>query len=309
MKVEKKLKRGLPDISPLFLKEEMSSPAPIKKPVDDSVCSPKNPEAQIQSRGFVSLGIFPFGDEVESSHLRILLKQFSLLTNEVTIVSPYLEKNARSLWGGRMNFREHDGREFLCESSLEHVRVTTLSWEKLRGVMRLDRLQEHQTAAFARHNSLKRSFQISEQAEQGRIPFVVLDVSPEGGVESTIRLNLERETIHMVDQCILMVGGSSDSLRQAYEWLKFSTSEHPKLISSLLICGTHVENHWEFIFEKFHEFVSRFLGYELEFLGWISGQATQMNSDLLLELGTSPGLSHIKTQLGLLLAESESLAA
>ena len=122
-----------------------------------------------------------------------------------------------------------------------------------------------------------------------------------------VPINAGRDMLRFADQCIIMVEGSSDSLRQAYEWIKFSASERPMLRNLLLVCGVRAESYGAFVFEKFHEMAAHFLGYELEFFGWMSKEQITMNWDSLFETKKSSVLHFLKTQLHSVLSQPEQI--
>ena len=91
-----------------------------------------------------------------------------------------------------------------------------------------------------------------------------------------------QDRLHLLDHCVLVVEADANNLTEAYEWLRVSAPEHPGSLYSLLLVGRGAGALWEFIYERFHEMATRFLDRELGFLGWIENGATNVYSDFLL---------------------------
>lgn len=99
---------------------------------------------------------------------------------------------------------------------------------------------------------------------------------------STEFSQLDRNHLHVLDHYVLVIEADVNRLTEAYEWLRMSVPEHPGSLYSLLLIGRGAEALWEFIYERFHEMVLRFLGREVGFFGWIENGVVHVYADFLL---------------------------
>ena len=91
--------------------------------------------------------------------------------------------------------------------------------------------------------------------------------------------------LELIDHCILVTSPDSDQLMQTYHQIRYCLSKNQLVRCSILLVGHGSETLWEFVYERFNEIVSKFLGCDLGFLGWIEHGNMQLNPELLLEKG------------------------
>ena len=89
----------------------------------------------------------------------------------------------------------------------------------------------------------------------------------------------------LMDHCVFIVSPDSNQLIETYEQVKHCLRQNKFARYSLLLAGRHAEALWEFVYGRFNEIVSRFLGCDLGFLGWVEGKEMHLNPELLLEEG------------------------
>lgn len=109
---------------------------------------------------------------------------------------------------------------------------------------------------------------------------------------SDIRLSL----LELLDHCIFALS-SDTKLPQVYEVMKMALSRNPALHYSFLLVGNNAERLSEIIYERFSEIISHHLGHHLEFLGWMEHYRQCLNPDLLKEGADSAFVHYSKTHL------------
>lgn len=111
-------------------------------------------------------------------------------------------------------------------------------------------------------------------------------------LHSDIRLSL----LELLDHCIFAMS-SDTKLPQVYEVMKMALSRNPALHYSFLLVGNNAERLSEIIYERFSEIVSHHLGHHLGFLGWMEDQKQHLNPDLLTEEADSAFVHYSKKHL------------
>ena len=109
---------------------------------------------------------------------------------------------------------------------------------------------------------------------------------------SDIRLSL----LELLDHCIFAMGRDT-KLPQVFEVMKLALSRNPALRYSFLLVGSNAERLSEIIYERFSEIISYHLGRHLGFLGWMEDQRICLNPDLLKEEADSAFVHYSKTHL------------
>ena len=94
-------------------------------------------------------------------------------------------------------------------------------------------------------------------------------------------------TLELMDHCVFIVSPDSDQLVRAYDQMKYCLGKNQLMRCSILLAGRRAGALWEFVYERFSEIVSQFLGCDLGFLGWIENGDMRLNPELLLEEGGS----------------------
>ena len=114
------------------------------------------------------------------------------------------------------------------------------------------------------------------------------------------------DLFQLLDHVILHVSAASpDSILAAYQTLSACLQRDPTLHFSLLIDASPDEEVAAVIFERFAGITSKFLGCEVDFLGWMNDNSIQLNRELLLgppEIGQAIR-APLKIQLVQLLSE------
>ncbi len=105
----------------------------------------------------------------------------------------------------------------------------------------------------------------------------------------------------ILDHCIFAVEADTKQLMHGYQVMKTALSKNPNLHYSLLVVGKRAEHFSEFIYERFSEIISQFLGHNLGFLGWMESGDIRVNPELLKEEADSAFVRCSKTHLSDLL--------
>jgi len=97
--------------------------------------------------------------------------------------------------------------------------------------------------------------------------------------------SLTSNVLELVDHCILITSPDSNQLVETYHQIRHCLSKNQFMRCSILLTGRGAETLWELVYERFNEIVSKFLGCDLGFLGWVEHGVMQLNPELLLEEG------------------------
>ena len=89
--------------------------------------------------------------------------------------------------------------------------------------------------------------------------------------------------LELLDHCVFVVQSGLDQLVRTYELIRFCLAKSPALRCSILLVGRGSQVSWELVCEHFNAIASRFLRCDLGFLGWIEGSDAHLNPELLLE--------------------------
>lgn len=104
---------------------------------------------------------------------------------------------------------------------------------------------------------------------------------------------LKEKVLNLLDFAVLVFTPSVASMTQAYYFMRESFALNRKLRFLALIVGDGAENACDFIYERFNDIVARFVGCDVGLLGWAEGGRSyvdfslMMGNDLRPEVATS----------------------
>ncbi|MBI1977829.1 MAG: hypothetical protein HYS55_03655 [Candidatus Omnitrophica bacterium] len=99
------------------------------------------------------------------------------------------------------------------------------------------------------------------------------------------KMNFSQNTpvLDLIDHCIFILKPEASELISTYELMHFYLAKSQHLRTSILFVGNGAHELAEYAYEEFNGIASRFLGYDLGFLGWLEKDQAQINAELLLE--------------------------
>lgn len=261
MKTDKKLKRGLTDLSILFSGGVALPPQKLKERVSfveagGELSSPDRLPRLICSAFIHSPEIFQMVD------LFKLLDQVKLQFEKVFLLSLLNSDDGIRLQeaANRVTFGQ------ISSSYLEEI------------------YQPRLTARFPHDFS------------DTRKTLVVFD-SVHSSAKGLDSLPLSSCALELLDHCVFVIPVNLDQLVFAYEAIRSCLARHPALRCSILLVGRGAHIMWELVFERFNSILSEFLGYDLGFLGWIEDGVMRLNPELLLVEGDALMQSSSKARL------------
>ena len=280
MKIEKKLMRGLTDLSPLFsdLKEENREVVrtPIAPKHSFSIQKPE-PE-KIEDNGvaqLVCVSLFPAEDLLDVQYEGILLKALSATFEKICFLS--VEPSYRRY--------EALSQSFPIPPWEWAARNESIRCYPLSGSTNFVYIPE---AKFESIVELKPSLYPPEFSEQKKILTVF---------DSAVIEGKGPEVANFLDHGIFVTTASTEHLLRAYEMLRTCSARNRSMRFSILVVGEGAAEMSELVYERFSEIVSQFVGFDLGFLGWIEEGNTRINSDILLQEGGSIAQSTSKIRL------------
>jgi len=101
----------------------------------------------------------------------------------------------------------------------------------------------------------------------------------------------------LLDHCIFVAPPQGEQLIRVYQLMKACLDRRRSHLFSLLLVGPRASTLWEFAYERFYEIVSHFLGCDLGFLGWAEAGEYHLNPELLQEEAGSSAHSLAKSCL------------
>lgn len=107
-----------------------------------------------------------------------------------------------------------------------------------------------------------------------------------------------------LDHCVFVAPVDYEQFVHVYQLMQHGLARSPSLRYSLLIAGNGAKENWDFVYERFYEIVSHFLGCDLGFLGWMEGEEIRLNPDLLLDESGGAVQSFAKRRLSTFLAQA-----
>ncbi len=286
MKIQKKLKRGLADLSNFF-----ASSGPTALPPD---LRSEGIEDKIRDKPVV------MGQENRSNLLAIEPPEFlysepslkpSFITGSVLSFSPSFQVSNLIEFTEAVQFY-FSGIHFVSlasqENSFEYaIQGQSISYEKISW-SQLEPLIQPQMRAHCLP---------PESATDKTL--VIFDSGLYSSIDSDSTFH--RSLFELLDHCVFAVEPDTKQLMQVYQVIKTALSKNPSLHFSLLLAGNGAERFSEFIYERFSEMISRFLDCNLGFLGWMENHEICINPDLLKEEANSAFVRYCKTHLSDLL--------
>lgn len=112
---------------------------------------------------------------------------------------------------------------------------------------------------------------------------------------------LRTDFLEVLDHGIFIAQADLNQLQHTYELIKFCLIRNPTLRCSLLLTGRNAGRMWELVYERLSTIISQFLGCDLGFLGWSEGEDFELNPDLLLEESGNARQLSFKSCLGQIL--------
>ncbi len=255
--MQKKLKRGLADLSNFFSSSGLAAnPAPVGK---QHVSIPVKPKARLFS-------IEPPEIEAELLHSKPSLITASILSFSSSFKFPNLIEVTEAVQPNfaSVRFVSLTEQEESFESHNRSFHYEKMSWHELESMVQ-PQLQTHYLAPeFSSDKSL------------------LLFDSGFCGFEHD-GLAMQRSLFEFLDHCVFVVEPDTVQLTQVYQAMKTALAKNPDLRFSLFLVGDGAERFSEFIYERFSEIISNFLGRDLGFLGWMENSDICINPDLLKE--------------------------
>ena len=276
MKIEKKLKRGLSELSSLFVAGP-TSPTPFREGTSGILRSAHQYVGSDAARRSSPNRTFP--DLVCVSFISMSPRfQTADLVRLVKRLEPSFED---------VFFLAVDSTESHYQALADALPIPP--WDQvIRGNgIHLRALGRQLHCGYVTLNKLRDLIHPSVKSEPiapvdpKRKSLAILDFSHSTGTAQN------RETyqgvLELLDDCVLVAEPNLTQLTDAYEWLRESLRKKPGLRSMLLLTGTEAESLWEFIYERFYRITSDFLAHDLGFLGWLENGSVELNADSLRE--------------------------
>ncbi len=113
--------------------------------------------------------------------------------------------------------------------------------------------------------------------------------------------------LDLLDHCVFVVEANLNQLTWAYQLIRFCFARNPMARASLFVVGEKAEEVCDSIYNRFSMMISRFLGCDLGVLGWASERDMFLNPELLLEEGGNSIQLSSKARLGEMLFPSVSV--
>ena len=103
--------------------------------------------------------------------------------------------------------------------------------------------------------------------------------------------------LELMDHCVFIVPPDLNQLQRTYELICACLARNQALRCSLFISGKAAEALWEVVYERFNAIVSKFLACDLGFLGWAEDEQIQLNAEFLTEERKNPAQLPFKASL------------
>ena len=259
MKPERKLKRGLAELSPLFLKQAVP-PLLRKKKVTilppESVRDTPAIQKSIVFSSFVPVQCdFDFG------------RQLDFLDHQLNSV---FEKKLFVSVGTSPGW---------YESVAAYIALP--AWKEM---LREDCIKIHEISpktvfAFVPASKISNCSKIvlSAHHEPRSSAFVLFDS------ESIFHAFPRVKILNLLDHVVFVLPPSGEALIEAYQKFQMCLAENRHLRFSILVNGDHAEDLCEFIFDEFSNIVSQFKGCDFSLLGWMEQGRCELNSVIFQE--------------------------
>lgn len=270
MKTDKKLKRGLADLSKLFLQgqelppqEQAKATLAIEPPTDASLDS-RLPRLSCTA-------FLPSGDVFQVMDLIHLLDVFKTVFQEIYLLSVG---------------PAHSGYEVLCDPRSS----PWLANGKDRSVIPLRSGGEGIAFGYISSDQFQdilhpkiTSSSVPDFATEKKALVIFDSIFPSDPADGL--LSSAGGVFELLDHGVFVIPADLDQIMRAYELIRFCLARNQSLRCSILLVGRGAETSWEFVYEHFNTIVSQFLGCDLGFLGWTENGHMRLNSELFLEEG------------------------
>lgn len=242
MENNRKLKRGLSDVSPGFFSAGTAGEAQPKNL--PAIVTSSLLARPIQNEGKIRcLSILPFGSENE------------LLQNG------FFTAQMKKMFGELCSARIGSNEPWLAANHGHGIRQVSLSVEQAQEILHLQP---------AGHDS-----NMEPEERYGNLGVLFDPVS---------LFEHERNLLQILDDVILHVKTDSpESLIKAYQSFRACLEWNPSLRFLLLVDGERSEHVSDLVYERFAQITSKFMSYEIGFMGWIDGSRLQVNEGLFSE--------------------------
>ena len=293
MKMEKKLKRGLAELSRLFVpKQALRALQPVA----------------------VSLEIEPPAQVPIASHSPQEVP--ALICASFIRISPWFQtgdfvallEQTRPVFSGTYLFSvtptESRYREFQNLFSLSEKEASVDTLYDVGGGISFGCLGEAEMSELIHpelHVGNGRHFSAPSQKA-----LVVLD-SPLAFQPARSPELVDTYVLDLLDHCVFVVEANLNQLTWAYQLIRFCVARNPMARVSLFVVGEKAEEVCDLIYNRFSMMMSRFLGCDLGFLGWASERDMFLNPELLLEEGGNSIQLSSKARLSEMLFSSVSV--
>lgn len=118
---------------------------------------------------------------------------------------------------------------------------------------------------------------------------------------------VDASVLDLLDHCVFVVEANLNQLTWAYQLIRFCFARNPMARASLFIVGEKAEEVCDAVYNRFSLMISRFLGFDVGFLGWASDKDMLLNPELLLEEGGNSIQLSSKARLSEMLFPSVSI--
>jgi len=277
MKPEKKLKRGLPDISPLFAGMPLSvldTSERLAPRVDEAAA----PAAVLGYPKFICSSFISFTDQFNLPDLIRLINAFQPSFDQLFYMALDPTKARYEALASIFTIPTYEEVAKQSDIFLQTTDDVTFTYVPAAQCVELI------------HPQLASQTFLDCDTQRRSLGIIDGDCA-RSSVSSTA---LERELFYLLDHCILVVEAKASRLTEAYEWLRNSYAQNPNFRCSLLLVGKEAKLLWEFVYERFNALVSEFLIHDLGFLGWLDQDNMRLNVDYLL--GEAQGTAQISTK-------------
>jgi len=277
---EKKLKRGLKDISPLFFSSAASRSRtipvfgePVVKPIEQSNLTSERGEIPFRSGQtervpkIYCATIFP-------SHPAVPLLDHPHFLNVMRAVYP------------EVCLVSHSDHRVFPSAEPAPVQQVLLMPYQIQDIL---------------HPEPKTAEENNESDLQEDICFLM---------DSGLIFHHYPRLFELLDYGILYVSSdSSDTLLSAYQNMVRAAAWNPALRFYLLVGGLLAEGMSETIYERFATIASRYLAKDIGFLGWLQDHEIRLNPDLLLDLDGEGLVGRVMKQQLARVARGELMSA
>lgn len=240
---DKKLKRGLSDVSPDYFSLTGAAPLPSNQNVPVMVTSSMLTRKTLDSAGIRCMSILPFRSADQ------LLRHQSLIIE--------LKKSLGELYFASIG----TGVRRTLQNGHSNVRQVALSVEQIQEALHLEPVEKK-----LQNSAVERSENMT----------IFIDPVSIFQHEKNLLQILDCIILHVKTD-------SSESLIEAYQSFRACLEWNPSLRFLLLVDGKSAEKNSELVYEKFTQIASKFMSHEISFMGWIDEGNLRITEDLFLD--------------------------